>query len=189
MKSKGGKIAGLLLAVILIMGLPVRASAASREGSHEHVGPDISTVIFAAAGVGAVGVVVLYFATKKAKKVNIPDPVQVPQQKKAEQKPVCRATLVETGAALGGKHYGVISHVVIGSAVNADVRLNEPMITRMHCQVNWKNGRLYLMDLKSTNGTFLHRAGKLQPNSPVELLNGDVFWLGDERFSFQVKMK
>ena len=44
-----------------------------------------------------------------------------------------------------------------------------------------------LMDCNSTYGTYLKGYGKLQPQKPVALKNGDAFYLGSDQNGFTIK--
>lgn len=50
-------------------------------------------------------------------------------------------------------------------------------VSRRHCQLELKNGRIELTDLDSTNGTFVN-GEKLQPNQPHILKKGEEIILG-----------
>ncbi len=44
---------------------------------------------------------------------------------------------------------------VIGRGNEADIRLEDEMISRRHCEISWDGKRVALRDLASTNGTFV----------------------------------
>ena len=44
---------------------------------------------------------------------------------------------------------------VIGRGTDADIRLEDDMISRKHCELSWDGNRMTVRDLDSTNGTFL----------------------------------
>lgn len=58
-------------------------------------------------------------------------------------------------------------------------------IGRTHAKVVVRNGTSYLVDLNSTNGTFVNGV-KASPNQEVPLKNGDKVVFADETFEFQV---
>ena len=58
-------------------------------------------------------------------------------------------------------------------------------VSRRHARLYWENGRLYLMDLSSTNGTKVN-GQRIPPWHPVPLHDGDVVQLG--RFRFHVHL-
>lgn len=47
---------------------------------------------------------------------------------------------------------------VIGRGSEADIRLDDEMISRKHCEISWEDGKVTLRDLGSTNGTFVDGA-------------------------------
>ena len=54
-----------------------------------------------------------------------------------------------------------------------------PGISRQHAQLTPHNGGYAIVDLNSTNGTYL-RGTRLPPNTPAPLQNGDVIRIGDQ---------
>jgi hypothetical protein len=67
------------------------------------------------------------------------------------------------------------SAVVIGRDAGVDLPLEDPKISKRHCEVRAKDGRLTLRDLGSTNGTFVNGVQV----SNAELKAGDVVTVGD----------
>jgi len=61
-------------------------------------------------------------------------------------------------------------------------------ISGVHCKVYVSGGCLYVMDLNSTNGTFLENGVRLSPNSPTQLQNGQRFYLGSNQNMFGVQI-
>lgn len=70
------------------------------------------------------------------------------------------------------------------SLVNGVVTFNK-MISRVHCQILNKSGRIYVEDLNSANGTFVNRV-KLQANVPYEVRNGDMVRLANSDFQIVI---
>lgn len=69
-----------------------------------------------------------------------------------------------------------------------DVELSDPAalaqgVSRLHAKVIYRDGHFYLIDLNSTNSTSINR-GKLTPQQPYSLQNGDQVELGNYRLSF-----
>lgn len=58
---------------------------------------------------------------------------------------------------------------------------NNPTISRVHCKIQYRNGRYYIMDLDSANGTFLNQQ-KLVSHQAAELHNGDYIKLSNSEF-------
>ena len=65
--------------------------------------------------------------------------------------------------------------LVIGRAAEADVRLDDPQLSRLHARLADVAGRLVIHDLGSTNGTFVN--GR-QIRAPTPVKPGDVIWAG-----------
>lgn len=71
--------------------------------------------------------------------------------------------------------------VFVGREQPADVIVDDPAASRRHAQVYKKNGRWFLKDLDSTNGTYLD--GPLRGTERI-LWDGDVFRIGDWEITF-----
>jgi diguanylate cyclase (GGDEF)-like protein len=88
-----------------------------------------------------------------------------------------RATLTVLSGLNAGQVFGLenLDHV-IGRGTEADLWLEDPAISRNHTKVTRKpDGRFFLEDLSSTNGTFV--AGR-RVEGRVELQNGDRVQIG-----------
>jgi len=65
----------------------------------------------------------------------------------------------------------------VGRAVHCRVRINAASISREHARVVAEDGRVFVVDQGSTNGTFVN--GKQIGGEPVELMIGDALRFGD----------
>lgn len=63
----------------------------------------------------------------------------------------------------------------------------ERTISSVHCKLQVINEEVYLTDMNSTNGTFLENGTKLIPQSPVRIMNGQGFYLGNSNNAFVIK--
>lgn len=91
--------------------------------------------------------------------------------------PTEKAKLVCIVGALQGMIFRVGPGVTLGRAPDADIVLQETEISKRHAWVGVSHERLFVRDLKSTNGTYLND----QLDAPVtetELHEGDVLQLG-----------
>ena len=71
--------------------------------------------------------------------------------------------------------------VVIGRAETVDVRINDPAVSRVHCQIiRTPSGRWMVQDFGSRNQTFLGD----RAISKNELIHGDVITVGPARIVF-----
>ena len=74
-----------------------------------------------------------------------------------------------------GKEFGLVDGraYIIGRA--GDIRINSPSVSKRHAEMIIKNRRIYLRDLKSTNGIFLliddrrvrHKEGYVNHDQPL----------------------
>jgi hypothetical protein len=78
---------------------------------------------------------------------------------------------------LGGPLIGV------GRASDNDVIVDDPMVSRHHCQLKLEHGAYSFTDLGSRNGSTVNG----QPVSTVALGPGDVIRVGDTEIEFQVR--
>ncbi len=79
-------------------------------------------------------------------------------------------------------HSGVES-LTVGRSADADVRVDAPTVSRMHCLLFRSTGRWFIDDLCSANGTFLNGNPVLEPQP---LADGDRVGLGSHvTFSVQ----
>ena len=64
---------------------------------------------------------------------------------------------------------------------------DNPTVSRLHAQIEYENGVYYLVDKRSSNGSFL-RDNKVRIESEVRypLYNGDCFRLSNEDFIFEI---
>ena len=70
---------------------------------------------------------------------------------------------------------------VLGSRQDCvDILLNDRSVSRMHAQIDEAQGRLYLYDLNSTNGTFVN--GQRIKSEEYEIKEGDEIQIGNVRF-------
>jgi len=71
----------------------------------------------------------------------------------------------------------------IGRASDNDVILDDPMVSRHHCQLKLQHGAYGFADLGSRNGSTVNG----QPVSQIALGPGDVIRIGDTEIVFQVR--
>lgn len=62
---------------------------------------------------------------------------------------------------------------------------NNNSISRNHAEIIMRNGAFYIVDQKSTNGTYVNGI-RLNPMQETEIKNGDIIQLSDEEFEFKV---
>jgi hypothetical protein len=70
----------------------------------------------------------------------------------------------------------------IGRRPNNAIRLDDDFVSGEHALLAWRDGRWYLSDVASTNGTFLNNEQVLQPR-PLNW--GDLIGIGRVRFRLE----
>ncbi len=93
------------------------------------------------------------------------------------------------GGYLNGRHYFVPAEgITIGRTPDNTIcyPAQTPGISRHHAKLFWQKGQLMLVDLGSSNGTYLYQTGRIVPMQPVPLNPGDVFYLGEKLNAFEI---
>ncbi len=63
---------------------------------------------------------------------------------------------------------------------------DDASVSGRHCVLYREGGKLYLMDLGSTNGTFFSQQEQLKPNVPYRIRRGMAFFLTTPKYTFVV---
>src|SRR3954463_1559567 len=94
--------------------------------------------------------------------------------------------LPEAGAWLespGRERIPLLGNCSIGRSPKSTIALDSPKASRRHCIINVQNvGEFWLIDLGSSNGTFLN---KRRVHQPLRLCHLDQVTVGDSVFTFQ----
>ena len=91
--------------------------------------------------------------------------------------------IVERGGGLDpGRRFDLIGGLSIGRSREADVQIQDRYASGIHARVFARDGRTYVEDMSSTNGTLLNDATL---KGEAELLDGDVIRIGDTEFRFE----
>jgi pSer/pThr/pTyr-binding forkhead associated (FHA) protein len=92
--------------------------------------------------------------------------------------------IVERGGGLQqGQRFDLIGGLSIGRSKDADVQIEDRYASSLHARVFSREGRFYVEDMNSTNGTLLNGA-TLQ--GEAELIDGDTVQIGDTVFRLEV---
>src|SRR6202045_4493975 len=98
--------------------------------------------------------------------------------------------LDEAGAWLespGRERVPLRGNCSIGRSPKSPFRLDSPKASRRHAIINLQNvGEFWLIDLGSSNGTFLN---KRRVHQPVQLCDQDQIAIGDTVFTFRQPME
>ncbi|MGW6805858.1 FHA domain-containing protein, partial [Streptomyces sp. NPDC055039] len=155
-----------------------------------------SALATAVSGPDASGSVVLYAGRERldAQRRTLGEPplidgavlsLQVPGEDDAPADDVPAQLHVVAGPDAGGVHLLHGGQIRIGRSVEADVPLDDPDVSRLHCAVTvGEDGRISVADLCSTNGTTLE--GVAVGNRPVPLPPGALLRLGESALRLTV---
>ncbi|MCZ7574818.1 MAG: FHA domain-containing protein [Ardenticatenaceae bacterium] len=80
-----------------------------------------------------------------------------------------------------GRQYPMGSITTLGRDLANDITIADSFASSRHARIEQREGRFWLEDLGSTNGTHLNGA-QLAPYDPVPLDPGDVISIGQTRF-------
>lgn len=72
---------------------------------------------------------------------------------------------------------------ILGSGPEADVQLHDPTVSAKHASLRYKEGKFYLIDLDSSNGTFLNDGAT--PIAREEVKDNDVIRAGELVLKFK----
>lgn len=70
--------------------------------------------------------------------------------------------------------------------VDLDTDDPEAKVSRRHARITFRDGRYFLEDLGSTNGTFVNRGRRLSPGTPQSLSDGDEIIVGKTFLRFRM---
>ncbi|MDX3849054.1 FtsK/SpoIIIE domain-containing protein [Streptomyces sp. AK02-01A] len=150
----------------------------------------------AVSGSDASGSVVLYAGRERldAQRCALGEPplidgavlsLQVPGEDDAPAEDAPARLQVVAGPDAGGVHLLHGGQIRIGRSAEADVPLDDPDVSRLHCAVTvTEDGRVSVADLGSTNGTVLD--GVPVGERPVPLLPGALLRLGESALRLTV---
>jgi pSer/pThr/pTyr-binding forkhead associated (FHA) protein len=74
-----------------------------------------------------------------------------------------------------GTTFPLTDEATVGRASGCQVLLKDPTVSQLHARVFRRDGRLYIEDLGSSNGTFVNRK---KVSAPVALRRGDRLAIG-----------
>lgn len=100
-------------------------------------------------------------------------------------RPILARFLMQNGHMAGRAFRFHQDLTTIGRTNGNDLIINGRTVSRRHARLWFENGRWYLADMQSANGTFVNSM-RLQPNQPAALNDGDVLNFGDEIVLFNI---
>jgi FHA domain-containing protein len=88
------------------------------------------------------------------------------------------------GGLAAGERFDLIGGLSIGRSSESDVRIDDRYASGLHARIFSRDGRTYIEDMNSTNGTLLNEA-TLQ--GEAELIDGDMVRIGDTEFRYEAQ--
>jgi hypothetical protein len=86
------------------------------------------------------------------------------------------------GGLREGERFDLIGGLSIGRSAEADLRIEDRYASGLHARIFSRDGRSYVEDMSSTNGTLLNDA---ELRGEAELIDGDLVRIGDTEFRFE----
>ena len=86
------------------------------------------------------------------------------------------------GGLREGERFDLIGGLSIGRSQEADLRIEDRYASGLHARIFSREGRAYVEDMSSTNGTLLNGAELV---GEAELIDGDTIQIGDTEFRFE----
>lgn len=83
---------------------------------------------------------------------------------------------------LGKRHVLVNDVLTIGRDRENDIVLDSDSVSRRHCKIEYRKHHLFVVDLESTNGTFVN--DNTEPVTAMQLRRGDQIKVGDTIFKY-----
>lgn len=130
--------------------------------------------------------VILVFYIRKSKTKTASKWLGAPEEAEISTEPQMQAELIDVENAItsDSKSLGIYKqNVTIGRDLSNDIVIPQKEISSLHATIEYKNGRYYLEDNRSTNGTSLNDK-TLQANMPVRLKSGDKITFAVYEFRF-----
>lgn len=155
---------------------------------------DSNTVIIIAAVIAAavvIAVIVVIVVLKKKKTASARSARPVQQLNNASAVKISRGAVI-TGmkGIMANRSFDVNGSIVLGrnsQKCNVCFPIDSKGISGVHCQIRQAANGYEIIDLGSSNGTFLGSGQKLTPNVPVFIPDGTYFYLGSAEQLFQIK--
>ncbi len=115
------------------------------------------------------------------------------RQRAAETIPVGQRAVLRLCTGTGQAIEISTIRTLIGRKATSDIVLDEPTISQPHASIEFRSGGFYLRDMRSTNGTFVHRenegdAHRVDSREEEPLKHGDIIRFGGVRsFIFETE--
>lgn len=133
---------------------------------------------------------------RKKKEKSLPEIIYPEDEEEEERKPTVHPTVCLTsmdGVPKGQLLYEGIEHFpdydigqlmcVVGKSHRVKLQIDKDTISQFHAKIDWKEGKYYIEDMNSTNGTFVNEE-MLNYKEIRELHIGDIIRFADVKYRF-----
>jgi two-component system cell cycle response regulator len=100
---------------------------------------------------------------------------------KAKEQEAC--LIIIRGTPQGHRFFLTQEEMTLGRDAIADITVSDQSISRKHAKVTKKDGKVFITDLGSSNGSFINDK-KIEPGSAMPLVKEDMIKLGNSIFKF-----
>lgn len=151
-------------------------------------------IVIVAAAIIVILVIVIAVIASKKKSAPAADGVYSGGTQKAMQPTIALnkggASIIGVKGTMENKSFPVNGSIIIGrnsQKCGICFPVDAQGISGVHCQIRKTSKGYEIIDLGSSNGTFLGSGQKLTPNVPAALPDGTYFYLGSSEQLFQIK--
>ncbi len=92
--------------------------------------------------------------------------------------------VVRGGGLERDQRFDLIGGLSIGRSKDSDVQIEDRYASSLHARVFSREGRFFVEDMNSTNGTLLNGA---ELEGEADLIDGDTIQIGDTEFRLEVQ--
>lgn len=173
---------------------PAAATADNTDSNDSNNNMTIIIIAIAAVVIIVLAVVIVVVSKgKKSKSASVQKSEPAPEMSKTM--PVSsgqsgRAVIIGMKGIMANRSFNINGSIVIGrnsQKCNISFPVDTKGISGVHCQIRQSKDGYEILDLGSSNGTFLGSGQKLTPNVPVPIPDGTYFYLGSAEQLFQIK--
>ncbi len=95
----------------------------------------------------------------------------------------CLVHIYPTGPMMGTRHILTDKPIIIGRGEDTDIRIFDNSVSRRHARIEHMPEGFYVLDMQSTNGTFVNDVVSKEGN-PILLKDGDYLRIGNCIYRF-----
>jgi diguanylate cyclase (GGDEF)-like protein len=95
----------------------------------------------------------------------------------------CLVHIYPTGPWMGLRHVLTDRPLIVGRGEDCDIRVLDTSVSRRHARIEKIGGDFYVLDMQSTNGTYVNDKQSL-PGDPIPMQDGDYLRVGNCIFRY-----